>query len=95
MRNPGNGEVRVNSSAEFDVLFEYKFEGSVELKVDIPRQEVPLVCSAFDIVMSERFGASFYYPRFPDKKTRCRYEWFLSYKKDPYTNCLWNDHFLR
>ena len=74
----------MNSSAEFDVLFEYKFEGSVELEVNIPRQEVPSVCPAFDVVMSERFGGSFYYPRFPDKKTRCRYEWFLSYKKDPY-----------
>lgn len=77
-------ERKMNSSTEFDVLFEYKFEGSVKLEVNIPRQETPLVCSAFDIIMSERFGGSFYYPRFPDKRTRCRYEWFLSYKKDPY-----------
>ena len=74
----------MNSPTEFDVLFEYKFEGSVKLEVDIPRQEIPLVCAAFDIVMSERFGGCFYYPRFPDKRARCRYEWFLSYKRDLY-----------
>jgi hypothetical protein len=84
MRDSRNGEVKMNSPPEFDVFFEYKFEGSVKLEVNIPRQEIPLVCSAFDIIMSERFGGSFYYPRFPDKRTRCRYEWFLSYKRDHY-----------
>lgn len=74
----------MNSPTEFDVHFGYKFEGSMKLEVNIPRQEIPLVCSAFDIIMSERFGGSFYYPRFPDKRTRCRYEWFLSYKRDHY-----------
>ncbi len=74
----------MNSPTEFDVLFEYKFEWSVKLEINIPRHEIPLVCSAFDIIMSERFGWSLYYPRFPDKSTRCRYECFLSYKKDPY-----------
>ena len=74
----------MNSPTEFDVHFGYKFEGSVKLEINISRQEIPLVYSAFDIIMSERFGGSFYYSRFPDKRTRCRYEWFLSYKSDPY-----------
>lgn len=71
-------------STEFDLFFEYKVESLLKLEVNIPRQEIPLVCSAFDIMMSERFGASFYYPRYPDNKNRCRYEWFLNYQKDPY-----------
>lgn len=74
----------MNLPTEFDVFFEYEFEGFLKIRVKIPRERAPLVCSAFDIVMLERRGASFYYPRFHGNKTRCRYEWFLNYQKDPY-----------
>ncbi|MFC1713303.1 hypothetical protein ACFL6S_06540 [Candidatus Poribacteria bacterium] len=74
----------MESASEFDLHFKYRFEGSVNLEVDISRSEIPLICWAFDMAMSERLGASFYYPRLPEGSTRCRYEWFLRYQKEPH-----------
>lgn len=74
----------MSTDVEYDVSFKYTIENSYQAEVLIPRKEIPLVCEAFEIVMQDRFGASFYYPRSPNGKTTCRYEWFLKYKNDPY-----------
>lgn len=71
-------------SLEYDIMFEYTFDCNFTKSVNIPRQAVPLLCTAFDIVIQERIGAAFYYPRYPENNTRCRYEWFISYNRDPY-----------
>lgn len=53
---------------------------SISINPSIPRELIPAVCEQLHAIMSERQGASFYYPDVVNKTTTCRYEWPRKWK---------------
>jgi hypothetical protein len=48
---------------------------TISIDPSIPRELAPSVCEQLHAIMSEKQGASFYYPDVVNKITTCRYEW--------------------
>lgn len=51
------------------------------INIEIPRTHVPQILEQLHSIMSERQGASFYYPNVKERTTRCRYEWNRRWQK--------------
>ncbi len=50
----------------------------------VPRREMPELCQALEEVVLTKLGGFYYYPRLKPDTTRCRYEWFIRLRHDPY-----------
>ena len=50
------------------------------IQVNVPRDEVPQLCEQLHAIISERNGASFYYPDLVNNTTTCRYEWLRKWR---------------
>jgi len=70
------------SEIQTDGLTELHILRNWNVSVNVPREELPEFCQALEAVVISREGGYFYWPRYEEGITRCRYDWTLNVTRD-------------
>jgi hypothetical protein len=73
-----------SEEVEFNPWGPKKFERAWTFGVNLSRETIHSFCAALEDVMTSRRGGVFYFPNKEDNYTRCRYDWFVSYRREVY-----------